>query len=53
MIEVTDKSELTALHADPASLDRPFLFSQRIGSRIHFYANADDLRAWRAAREIR
>lgn len=49
LTEITDAAELTALHA--ASIDAPRLFSNRVGSHIHFWADADELRAWRMARD--
>jgi hypothetical protein len=48
LIEVTDPKELTAL-ALTASLDKPFMFSNRVGALTHFWADAEELRAWRAA----
>jgi len=47
LTEITDDEEITALHA--ASIDAPYLFSNRVGDRIHFWANADELRAWRTS----
>lgn len=46
LTEITDTAELTALHA--ASIDAPPVWSNRVGSRIQFWANADELRAWRS-----
>lgn len=47
MTEITDAAELAALEA--ASIDAPALFSNRVGDRIHFWANTDDLRLWRSS----
>jgi hypothetical protein len=44
LLEITDHAELRALH------DRngpPYVFSSRDLSGIRFWANAEDLRAWR------
>lgn len=49
LTEITDAAELTALHT--ASIDAPALYSHRVGSRIHFWANAEELVTWRAWRD--
>jgi hypothetical protein len=51
LTEVTD-AELDAILADRSDLQRPHIFSSRVNSRIHFFVNTDDLRAWRELRQI-
>jgi hypothetical protein len=46
LIEVTD-AELDAILADRDALDKPYIFSSRVNNRIHFFANTEDLKAWR------
>lgn len=48
LTEVTD-AELDAILADRSDLQRPYIFSSRVANRIHFFANTDELRAWRAS----
>jgi hypothetical protein len=47
LIEITDPDEITKLHVN-VDLGRPHCFSSRDKTGIHFWANAEDLRAWRA-----
>jgi hypothetical protein len=47
LTEVTD-AELDTILADRSDLARPYIFSSRVNNRIHFFANAEDLKAWRA-----
>jgi hypothetical protein len=49
LTEVTD-AELDAILADREGLDKPYIFSSRVNNRIHFFANTEDLKAWRAWR---
>ena len=46
LVEVTS-DELDTILADRADIARPYIFSSRINNRIHFFANAEDIRAWR------
>jgi hypothetical protein len=48
LVEI-EGTELDAIMARRGDLDVPPTFSQRIDNRIHFYADADELRAWRSA----
>jgi hypothetical protein len=48
LTEITDAGELAKLHDGPPGLDRPYVFSNRVNDRIHFWADAAELRAWRA-----
>jgi hypothetical protein len=47
LIEVTD-AELDAILADRSDLSHPYIFSSRVNNRIHFFANTDEMKAWRA-----
>ena len=47
LVEVTD-AELDKILADRACLSHPYIFSSRVNNRIHFFANADDMKAWRS-----
>lgn len=49
LTEITDPAELHALHDRRECIGAPYLFSSRDLSGIHFWANAEDLRAWRAS----
>jgi hypothetical protein len=46
LVEVTD-AELDKILADRSDLSRPYIYSSRIDNRIHFFANAEDMKAWR------
>jgi hypothetical protein len=48
LTEVTS-DELDAILADRSDIARPYIFSSRVNNRIHFFANAEDLKAWRAS----
>jgi hypothetical protein len=41
--------ELAVIHALANDLKAPCVFSNRVGSVIHFWVDADELRAWRAS----
>jgi len=49
LTQITDGNELSALLARKGDLSVPRTFSQRVGDKILFWANADELRAWRAS----
>ena len=51
LAEITDPGELKALHDRRSDISMPYLFSGRAGGPVRFWANADELRAWREKRE--
>ncbi len=47
LAEITDMDELTSIRQ--AGLGAPHVYSNRVNDRIHFWADADELRKWRAS----
>ncbi len=47
LAEITDMEEVAAIRE--AGLGAPYCYSMRVDNRIHFWADADELRAWRAS----
>jgi hypothetical protein len=50
LVEITDPAELESLHDRRSDISTPYLFSGRAGGPVRFWANADELRAWREKR---
>lgn len=46
LAEITDMDEVAAIRE--AGLGAPHVYSNRVNARIHFWSDADELRAWRA-----
>ena len=53
LAQITDGAEVSELLARKGDLGVPRTLSRRVGSKIEVYATADELRAWRSAREVR